>query len=381
MTNKQEYLYFNAINMDSNIYILKNDGYLYKNGTTKITSVGNIKMFYGVYLQGIILTNDGKVYTTTNDFSTATLISSLSDKHICWVAGGYRNGFLAITEDNQLYVWGANTRGALGVGHSNSVPSPTLVTLPNNEKPFMAVSSDESTAIITKTGNVYVAGYLIKTHTSGTVTYNTFTKSDISNVTHMSMGCDSINYMSMYAITADGKAYVIGTASPGKWTQVNGISNARFTLGCDSDSVAGMVDNDGNAYYVSGTNATKLNNISSAIANYAQKSTIICSTSDGKIYSGGYTSPSLNSTYSSNAAKAEIKIDGLFVALPSNITNSTYTTAPNKLTYYYQVKFIQTDQITETSNVVNYETTRILSVLRKILIINILYKLIRYRNF
>ena len=58
----------------------------------------------------------------------------------------------------------------------------------------------------------------------------------------------------------------------------------------------------------------------------------------------------------------------------------TYDKSPNGLKYKYRVRFEQ-GPYTQTSNVVNYETTRILSVLRKILIINILYKLIRYRNF
>ena len=72
-------------------------------------------------------------------------------------------------------------------------------------------------------------------------------------------------------------------------------------------------------------------------------------------------------------------IYGPYAEFPSNL-DGTYTTAPNKLKYYYKVKFEQ-GPYTQTSNVVNYETTRILSVLRKILIINILYKYMRSLNF
>ena len=72
-------------------------------------------------------------------------------------------------------------------------------------------------------------------------------------------------------------------------------------------------------------------------------------------------------------------IYGPYAEFPSNYSGE-YITAPNKLKYYYKVYFEQ-GPYTQTSNVVNYETTRILSVLRKILIINILYKYIRSLNF
>ena len=70
---------------------------------------------------------------------------------------------------------------------------------------------------------------------------------------------------------------------------------------------------------------------------------------------------------------------GLYAEFPNTI-NGEYDRSPNGLKYKYRVRFEQ-GPYTETSNVVNYETTRILSVLRKILIINILYKYIRSLNF
>lgn len=76
---------------------------------------------------------------------------------------------------------------------------------------------------------------------------------------------------------------------------------------------------------------------------------------------------SLDYTYSDISLAASIN-------LPTTV-DGTYTTAPNKMKYFYKVNF------NKSGNVVNYETTRILSVLRKILIINILYKYIRSLNF
>ena len=379
MVNKQEYAYFNVLNTEGYIFVLKADGYLYQNGNTKITSVGNVKMFYDTVGKGIILTNDGKVYTTTNSFRNATLVPSLSDKKIVWV-GGDNVGKFAITEDNKIYVWGANLYGCLGLGHSSSVSEPTLLNLPNNEKPFMVLSSYASAAIVTITGNLYVSGYLNRTHISGSVTYNTFTKSNISNVTHISMSNDSSSQQTMYAITANGDAYVIGSASPGVWKKVTGISNARFTFGFDTDNVACMIDSNGYSYYVNGYTATKLNIPAGSVGAIA-KGNIMISTPEGQIYSGGYTSPSLNSTYSSNAAKPEIRIDGLFVQLPKPL-DGTYDKSPNGINYKYCVRFIQTDQITETSNVVNYETCqklRLLMYLYKILIISIFLKTLKIR--
>ena len=71
---------------------------------------------------------------------------------------------------------------------------------------------------------------------------------------------------------------------------------------------------------------------------------------------------------------------------PTNIINlpsetiGKYDKSPNGLVYYYRVRYIYGGYV-NNSNVVNYETTRILSVLRKILIINILYKYMRSLNF
>ena len=70
---------------------------------------------------------------------------------------------------------------------------------------------------------------------------------------------------------------------------------------------------------------------------------------------------------------------GLNLQIPSTRFD-TYDRSPNGLKYKIRVRFEYGDW-TETSNVVNYETTRILSVLRKILIINILYKYMRSLNF
>ena len=73
-------------------------------------------------------------------------------------------------------------------------------------------------------------------------------------------------------------------------------------------------------------------------------------------------------------------IYGPYAEFPSNL-DGTYTTAPNKLKYYYKVKFEQ-GPYTQTSNVVNYETCqklRLLMYLYKILIISIFLKTLKIR--
>ena len=77
-------------------------------------------------------------------------------------------------------------------------------------------------------------------------------------------------------------------------------------------------------------------------------------------------------------AEPKSKSDNI-INLPTDYLG-TYDKSPNGLKYKYRVSY-KYEGFKDGRNVVNYETTRILSVLRKILIINILYKLIRYRNF
>jgi alpha-tubulin suppressor-like RCC1 family protein len=66
---------------------------------------------------------------------------------------------LAITTDDQLYAWGANSQGQLGVGHTNQLPNPTLVSLPDGVSGWIATAAGGSHSVaISKEGQLYVWG-------------------------------------------------------------------------------------------------------------------------------------------------------------------------------------------------------------------------------
>ena len=43
---------------------------------------------------------------------------------------------ICITKNENIYIWGNNEYGQLGIGDNNNCNIPTLLNLPNNEKPL-----------------------------------------------------------------------------------------------------------------------------------------------------------------------------------------------------------------------------------------------------
>ena len=383
MSNKQEYVYANMIDREDNlIFVKKSDGYWYSNGSNKVSNTYGITQLDSNWSYDACIRN-GKTVETSNR-STWTVISFFNDKNPVWVTGGTNVGsFGCITEDNKLYVWGRNAHGELGLGHTNSVSSPTLVTVPNNEKPFMYMMGDNQSVLVTTVGNMYISGYDTYVTVNGRSNITSFRKvPGVSNVTHFTVVDGNTPGVHIYYTTVDGFAYVIGEKSHCTPTKLN-ISNAKYCFGRNSDNGYAMITcEDGSSYFCNGTSITKTNVSGSVccctVNNY---NNTYVSDINGKIYTGTSGSLSVNGTFSSNAAKPEIKVDGLAVSFPSDI-KGTYDKSPNGLKYQYKVSFIQTDQITETSNVVNYEACqklRYLISLYKILIISIFLKTLKIR--
>ena len=55
-----------------------------------------------------------------------------------------------LTKNENIYVWGYNNYGQLGIGDNNNRNIPTLLNLPNNEKPLSISCGDNHTICINK---------------------------------------------------------------------------------------------------------------------------------------------------------------------------------------------------------------------------------------
>lgn len=99
-----------------------------------------------------------------NNIDSPLFLQALSNVQDVFVGNNWAGGVYAITNDGRLFSWGYNIRGWLGLGHSNSVNTPTLVGNVENAK-FIYHSSytDGSwygnTFIITEDGSLLGAGY------------------------------------------------------------------------------------------------------------------------------------------------------------------------------------------------------------------------------
>ncbi len=73
------------------------------------------------------------------------------------VAAGGRHS-LAATSDGDVYSWGRNASGQLGVGTENSSRAPVKVRLPVGVKAVQVVAADEASYALTSQGDVYAWG-------------------------------------------------------------------------------------------------------------------------------------------------------------------------------------------------------------------------------
>src|SRR5439155_1596264 len=91
-----------------------------------------------------------------NSYSPTLLTLPNNEKISFLSCGGYHT--ICVTKNENIYVWGYNNNGQLGIGDTNNRNSPTLLNLPNNEKISFLSCSYNFTFCITKNENCYVWG-------------------------------------------------------------------------------------------------------------------------------------------------------------------------------------------------------------------------------
>jgi len=92
-----------------------------------------------------------------NNVSSPALLSLPDNERISFIACGYGHT-LCLTENNLCYAWGWNNYGQLGLGHTNDCSTPTLLTL-EDDKIFFINCGESHTSCTTVHNLCYIWGY------------------------------------------------------------------------------------------------------------------------------------------------------------------------------------------------------------------------------
>ena len=80
-----------------------------------------------------------------------------NNERIFFITCGYLHT-ISLTENNLCYVWGWNEYGELGLGDTNNRSSPTLFSLPNDERISFITCGFDYTIYLTENNLPYVWG-------------------------------------------------------------------------------------------------------------------------------------------------------------------------------------------------------------------------------
>ena len=84
-------------------------------------------------------------------------METLKDRAVTMIAGGWRHS-LASDADGQLFAWGWNKFGQLGLGHNDDVCSPCRVQLQGDDRVCLLSSGWRHSVVVGRSGNFYAWG-------------------------------------------------------------------------------------------------------------------------------------------------------------------------------------------------------------------------------
>ncbi|MFA4987322.1 MAG: hypothetical protein WC712_12110 [Candidatus Brocadiia bacterium] len=175
-----------------------------------------------------VVCSDGEVYTwginssgqlglgDTIDHNTPQLVATLSDKGVIRVASG-GGTCLALCADGSVYGWGWNQYGELGLGDNDHRESPVLLSWFSGIDIVDIVAGYQSSFFVASDGAIYGCGYNEYGHLGlGTTAYIVNTPTLVTAFA----GKGVVSIVSGYALTlalcADGSVYSCGAASYGQ---------------------------------------------------------------------------------------------------------------------------------------------------------------------
>lgn len=124
-------------------------------------------------------TSDGRLYsrTTTSSFTRAPTVAPVIGAEVTIPATG-ASSFFVWDQAGDLYSWGLNSSGQLGLGDTVDRPTPTLATLPGDAEP-LRVAAGAAHALVTAGGGAFSSaganssGQLGTDDTAGRDTFST----------------------------------------------------------------------------------------------------------------------------------------------------------------------------------------------------------------
>ncbi len=173
--------------------------------TFLITSNG--KLFYAGRLGCLVDTTHYITYLPRVDIFTSIPLPFEKKAAYISIGTGY---FIVLMTNGQIYAYGTNRRGQLGLGHNNDVYTLTKVGLPSGRYCKSVNCGSEFTIILLDDGYIYTTGYggNGSLGTGNTSDLNLFTKININNLTISNISCSTY---SVAVLTTTNEIYVAGT--------------------------------------------------------------------------------------------------------------------------------------------------------------------------
>jgi alpha-tubulin suppressor-like RCC1 family protein len=147
------------------------------------------------------------------DQLTPVLLKSLSHLIVSFIACGTQHS-MAITNKGEVYTWGNGRQGQLGTGISGYCPTPKLVEILQNKGVFTGACGEDFSAVISEIGEVYTwgsneCGKLGLGHVSDQIFPRVI--ADLIDIKEVSAGVSH-----MAAVSQDGAVYTWGGGFNGK---------------------------------------------------------------------------------------------------------------------------------------------------------------------
>ena len=159
---------------------------------------------------------DGALSSVVSSGTTVTTPTKIMDNIINFSICG--RSISAVNSNNELYTWGYNSNGQLGNGTSTNFSTPFKVldnvkqTVMTNDSMYI-VSRNTNNPIIINENDLYMCGRIPNGNGSNAYYFTPYKNSNISNIIYMSNdGYDNVIFM-----TANGNWYICGNNSYGHW--------------------------------------------------------------------------------------------------------------------------------------------------------------------